>query len=178
MHLNADLGPLTHGIDIARYHSMSRVTSTLGTLSFILGLVISNSGLEATEHLAVIYCERPQETGLYRQCQRALLMADLGGMARIYSSTERKLLTVHRNKLFIPEISKSEDKAVRQSTVAVVGKVLWNNTSEDFLSLCKIESMKNKRYIEMSCGRHQKKRVAFENVMFLQPLNQKNSLQL
>lgn len=124
--------------------------------------------LAKSSEAKLLYCDKPQFSGLFRQCQDVRVVQNLGDRSRVYLLVERRVVLVPHSNLFNGRTAESIHTLKPLARVAVPGSHLWNQTSEGYESLCSVKAVQARtRLVNVDCGINKSGWIKFEDILVL-----------
>ncbi len=144
-------------------------------------MITTASPLSAQNQKALfVACENSQILGLYKQCQEVTILQTTDVMARVFTKTEKKVLSLPLSQIFRASPLESHARHNHATKVAIPGAFLWNNTPEGFQSLCSARTIDSSELLEVTCGRHKnefiKRTKVYRIESYLEAPTQRNNL--
>ncbi len=138
-------------------------------LAGMLILGVFPGSIQAVEDEPVVLtCQKPNEPGLYEQCQEIVILEASGDKIRAYSKPQKKVLNLNAHLVFMAREISSQDKFSETSHVAIPAKFLWNSSQSGFQSLCRVHRELDDLLV-ISCGRFQNEKINRKNARILSP---------
>lgn len=107
-------------------------------------------------------CEKPNELGLFQQCERVEFLGRIGDKAKAYLVSHKKLIVVPIESLFQVQPMSLTEKVVSGQKVLLAGEWIWpsEKDSKNFKTLCRVNETTNKAKFKIFCGDKEARTVA------------------